>query len=72
MVKEPDFVKERTLSKEAVAFTFTELTVIVAVMIMFSRSFTVMKVTAPLGGMRARRNRKVKAQIGLKKISETL
>jgi MFS family permease len=51
MVKEPDFVKERTLSKEAVAFTFTELTVIVAVMIMFSRSFTVMKITAPLGGM---------------------
>jgi len=51
MIKEPDFVKERSLTKEAVAFTFTEFTVIVAVLIMFSRSFTVMKITAPLGGM---------------------
>jgi MFS family permease len=51
MVKEPDVVRERSLSKEAIAFTFTELTVVVAVLIMFSRSFTVMKITAPLGGM---------------------
>ncbi|MFC1802511.1 MFS transporter [Thermoproteota archaeon] len=50
-VKEPEFAKERLLSKEAIAFTFTEFTVILAVMIMFSRSFTVMKITAPLGGM---------------------
>lgn len=50
-IKEPDVVKERSLSKEAIAFTFTERTVIVAVLIMFSRAFTVMKITAPLGGM---------------------
>jgi len=50
-VKEPEVEKERTLTKEAIAFTFTELTVIVAVLIMFFRSFTVMKITAPLGGM---------------------
>ena len=50
-VKEPKVEKERTLTKEAIAFTFTELTVVVAALIMFSRSFTVMKITAPLGGM---------------------
>jgi MFS family permease len=50
-VKEPEVEKERTLTKEAIAFTFTELTVIVAVLIMFFRSFTVLKITAPLGGM---------------------
>ena len=49
--REPDVVKERSLSKEAIAFTYTEMTVMVAVLIMFSRSFTVMKITAPLGGM---------------------
>ncbi len=50
-VKEPEVVKERSLSREAIAFTFTEKTVMIAVLIMFSRSFTVMKITAPLGGM---------------------
>ena len=50
-VKEPEVEKERTLTKEAIAFTFTELTVVVAVLIMFFRSFTVLKITAPLGGM---------------------
>lgn len=50
-VKEPEVVKERALSREAIAFTFTEKTVMIAIMIMFSRSFTVMKITAPLGGM---------------------
>lgn len=50
-VKEPEVVKERSLSKEAIAYTFTELTVVLAVLIMFSRAFTVMKITAPLGGM---------------------
>ena len=50
-VKEPDVVKERTLSREAIAYTFTEKTVMLAVLIMFFRSFTVMKITAPLGGM---------------------
>ena len=50
-VKEPEVEKERTLTKEAIAFTFTELTVVIAVLIMFSRAFTVMKITAPLGGM---------------------
>ena len=50
-IKEPEVVKERSLSREAIAFTFTERTVIVAVLIMFFRSFTVMKITAPLGGM---------------------
>lgn len=50
-VKEPEVEKERTLTKEAIAFTFTELTVVIAILIMFSRAFTVMKITAPLGGM---------------------
>lgn len=50
-VKEPEAVKERSFSREAVAFTFTELTVMVAILIMFTRSFTVVKITAPLGGM---------------------
>ena len=50
-VKEPPVEKERSLTREAIAFTFTELTVVVAMLIMFSRSFTVMKITAPLGGM---------------------
>jgi len=50
-VKEPEVVKERSLSREAIAFTFTEKTVVIAILIMFSRSFTVMKITAPLGGM---------------------
>jgi len=50
-IKEPEVVKERSLTREAIAFTFTERTVIIAVLIMFFRSFTVMKITAPLGGM---------------------
>ncbi len=50
-VREPPVVKERSISREAIAFTFTEKTVVIAVMIMFSRAFTVMKITAPLGGM---------------------
>ena len=50
-VKEPEVVKERSLTREAIAFTFTERTVIIAVLIMFFRAFTVMKITAPLGGM---------------------
>ncbi|MBN2334852.1 MFS transporter [Candidatus Bathyarchaeota archaeon] len=50
-VKEPPVMEERAFSREAVAFTFTELTVVLAVLIMFSRSFTPLKITAPLGGM---------------------
>jgi MFS family permease len=48
---EPEVQKERTFSKKAIAFTFTERTVVLAALIMFSRSFTVMKIIAPLGGM---------------------
>lgn len=49
--KEPPVLEERAFSREAVAFTFTELTVVMAVLVMFSRSFSMMKLTAPLGGM---------------------
>lgn len=51
LAKEPEVQEERTLNKKAIAFTFTEVTVVIAVLLMFSRSFTVMKITAPLGGM---------------------
>ena len=50
-IKEPEVKEERAFSREAVAFTFTEVTVVVAVLIMFSRAFTPLKITAPLGGM---------------------
>lgn len=50
-VKEPEAQAERAFSRQAVAFTFTELTVVVAALVMFSRSFTPLKITAPLGGM---------------------
>jgi MFS family permease len=49
--KEPEVQEERSFSKKAVAFTFTEVTVILAALLMFTRAFTVMKITAPLGGM---------------------
>jgi len=49
--KEPELIHERVFSRRAVAFTFTEKTVIVAALLMFARSFTPMKITAPLGGM---------------------
>jgi MFS family permease len=49
--KEPEVIEERSFSKKAIAFTFTELTVILAALLMFSRAFTVVKITAPLGGM---------------------
>lgn len=50
-VKEPEAQAERAFSRQAVAFTFTELTVVMAILVMFSRSFTPLKITAPLGGM---------------------
>ncbi len=50
-VKEPEAAKERAFSREAVAFTFTELTVVVAVLIMFFRSFTMTRITSPLNNM---------------------
>ena len=49
-VREPEVKLERAFSREAVAFTFTELTVVMAVLVMFSRAFTPAKITAPLGG----------------------
>jgi MFS family permease len=49
--KEPEAQEERSFSRKAVAFTFTEVTVMLAAILMLSRSFTVMKITAPLGGM---------------------
>lgn len=49
--KEPDLIHERVFSRRAIAFTFTEKTVIVAALLMFARAFTPMKITAPLGGM---------------------
>jgi MFS family permease len=48
---EPEVQKERSFSRKAIAFTFTEKTVVLAALLMFSRSFTVMKIIAPLGGM---------------------
>jgi len=50
-VKEPEVAEERAFSREAVAFTFTELTVVVAVLIMFFRSFTMTRITSPLNNM---------------------
>ena len=50
-VREPEVKEERAFSREAVAFTFTELTVVIAVLVMFFRAFTPSKITAPLGGM---------------------
>jgi MFS family permease len=49
--KEPKLEEERVLSRRAVAYTFTERTVILAALVMFARSFTPQKITAPLGGM---------------------
>jgi MFS family permease len=51
MVKEPEAAEERAFSREAVAFTFTELTVVIAVLIMFFRSFTMTRITSPLNNM---------------------
>jgi MFS family permease len=50
-VKEPEAAEERAFSREAVAFTFTELTVVVAVLIMFFRSFTMTRISSPLNTM---------------------
>jgi len=49
--KEPELEHERVFSRRAIAFTFTERTVLVAAMVMMARSFTPQKITAPLGGM---------------------
>ncbi len=49
--KEPEAAEERAFSREAVAFTFTELTVVIAVLIMFFRSFTMTRITSPLNNM---------------------
>jgi MFS family permease len=50
-VREPLVESERAFSRQAIAFTFTEITVVLAVLLMFARSFTVMKIATPLGGM---------------------
>jgi len=50
-VREPEAAEERAFSREAVAYTFTELTVVVAVLIMFFRSFTMTRITSPLNNM---------------------
>ena len=49
--REPDLEHERVFSRRAVAFTFTERTVLVAALVMLARPFTLQKITAPLGGM---------------------
>jgi len=50
-VKEPEVRAERAFSREAVAFTYTELTVVIAVLIMFTRSFTMTRISSPLNSM---------------------
>ncbi|HUV53645.1 MAG TPA: MFS transporter [Candidatus Krumholzibacteriaceae bacterium] len=50
-VKEPEAAEERAFSREAVAFTFTERTVVIAVLIMFFRSFTMTRISSPLNTM---------------------
>jgi len=50
-VKEPEVKEERAFSREAVAFTYTELTVVIAVLIMFTRSFTMTRISSPLNTM---------------------
>jgi MFS family permease len=49
--REPELESERVFSRRAIAFTFTEKTVILAALVMFARAFTPQKITAPLGGM---------------------
>ena len=49
--REPELEHERVFSRRAIAFTFTERTVIVAALVMLARVFTPQKITAPLGGM---------------------
>jgi MFS family permease len=49
--REPELESERVFSRRAIAFTFTEKTVVLAALVMFARSFTPQKITAPLGGM---------------------
>jgi len=49
--REPELEEERVFSRQAVAFTFTEATVIVAALVMLARSFSPQKIIAPLGGM---------------------
>ena len=49
--KEPELERERLFSRRAIAFTFTERTVIVAALVMLARAFTPQKIIAPLGGM---------------------
>ena len=49
--KEPELELERVFSRRAIAFTFTERTVLVAALVMLARPFTPQKIAAPLGGM---------------------
>jgi MFS family permease len=51
LLKEPPLEQERTLSKQAIAFTFTEKTVLVASLLMLSQSMGTARLSNPTGGM---------------------
>ncbi|UCH37637.1 MAG: MFS transporter [Candidatus Bathyarchaeota archaeon] len=50
-LKEPPLVYERALSKQAIAFTFTEKTVLIASLLMLSQSMGTARLGNPTGGM---------------------
>jgi MFS family permease len=49
--KEPTLEKERVFSREAIAFTFTEKTVLIGCLTMFIYSFSLRPIASSLGGM---------------------
>lgn len=49
--KEPPLEKERVFSREAIAFTFTEKTVLIGCLTMFIYSFSLRPIASSLGGM---------------------
>jgi MFS family permease len=50
-LKEPELEQERVFSKEAIAFTFTEKTVLIASLIMMGTSIGTRRISNPTGGM---------------------
>jgi MFS family permease len=50
-LKEPPMEQERVFSREAIAFTFTERTVIIGCLTMFAYAFSLRSIASSLGGM---------------------
>lgn len=51
LLKEPPLEQERKLNKQAIAFTFTEKTVLIASLLMLSQSMGTARLSNPTGGM---------------------